>query len=110
MTECQIRAEDGSTRCPCATDDILRLLADTRRREIITTLESCDDDRMSLPRLRSQSTTGHADPDSWHRAIHHIHLPMLDDHGLIDYDSEAEHIRYYHCEQVTTALEALEAH
>ncbi|ELY47160.1 hypothetical protein DV706_02235 [Natronorubrum bangense] len=105
MNECQIVDEDGYARCTCDTDAVFRLLADARRRKLIAALESCEDDQLPLSKLIRQSTTDEqVDLEARKREFHHVHLPMLDDHGLIDYDSEADLIRYYHCELVADVL------
>ncbi|WP_240756803.1 DUF7344 domain-containing protein [Natronorubrum bangense] len=84
---------------------MFRLLADARRRKLIAALESCEDDQLPLSKLIRQSTTDEqVDLEARKREFHHVHLPMLDDHGLIDYDSEADLIRYYHCELVADVL------
>ncbi|QFU83100.1 DUF7344 domain-containing protein [Natronorubrum aibiense] len=110
MNERQTVADDGLTQYPCDVDDVFRLLANARRRELITALHTCDDDRIRLSRLRRQCTTGErADARAWERAVHHVHVPMLDDLGLVDYDADTETLRYYHYELIDDVLSAIDA-
>ncbi|SIR75914.1 DUF7344 domain-containing protein [Natronorubrum thiooxidans] len=110
MNECQIMDEDGVTQCACRTDDVLRLLADTRRRKFIAALESCEDGWIQVePLLRQTIPAGKTSLEAWTREFCHVHLPMLEDHGLIDYDSEDGLIRRYHCELVSDVLAVIDS-
>ncbi|WP_328821486.1 DUF7344 domain-containing protein [Natronorubrum halalkaliphilum] len=90
-------------------DEIFRLLCDSRRRRIVTTLEACERNRVQTPELLSWVTREEATVESWRRELYHVHLPMLDDVGLADYDRQDEMIRYYHCELVSDVLDVIDS-
>ncbi|TYL36519.1 hypothetical protein CV102_22110 [Natronococcus pandeyae] len=110
MSECPIVDEDGNVRCTCDVDDLLRLLADSRRREIVSALETHDDNWTDVENLQGTvlTTSGKANSSDLKTEIHHVHLPMLEDRGLIDYDRHSETIRYYRCDFVSNMLEAID--
>ncbi|WP_245549728.1 winged helix-turn-helix domain-containing protein [Natronococcus occultus] len=90
----------------CETDEVLRVLANARRREIVSVLEALDDNWITVDELaRAVSTTG----DEWRGELHHVHLPMLRDLGIVDYDRHGETVRYYRCDLVSSVLEAVDA-
>ncbi|RQG88028.1 ArsR family transcriptional regulator [Natrarchaeobius halalkaliphilus] len=110
MTECQIVDRDGVVRCVCEADEILRLLANGRRRQIIAFLESHEDDWARIETLIDDiSTTTTMTDDDWETEFHHVHAPMLEASGLIEYDGQNGTIRYYHCELVSTVVDVVNA-
>ncbi len=46
--------------------------------------------------------------DDWALELAHVHLPLLEDHGLVEYDARTETIRYYECELVSSVLGLIE--
>ena len=99
MSTCRIVDEDGTARSSCDLDDLFTLLATSHRRRLVTVLERTDDDWIARERLLSTvaATTG-VDERTLRRKFVHVHRPMLEDLGLIDYDDHSEAIRYYRCE------------
>lgn len=110
MNECPIRDEDGTASGTCETDEILRALADERRREIVSALEASASDRVEIDQLALETAADGREPrrDDWAGALHHVHLPVLRDAGLVDYDDRSGTIRYYRCRLVPAVLEAVE--
>ena len=111
MSECPITDEDGLVRCTCETDEILRLLADASRRRVIVLLENRDSNRIHVDRMAQQlsMTTDTKTIRGWKRNLHHRHLPMLEEVGLIEYDSQARVVRYFHCEAITNVLDVIDS-
>lgn len=81
-------------------DDAFRVLQDGRRRAILRFLiAEQNDDPIPLSTLAafvaaarcdgSESTAVGEVQERVRVALHHSHLPLLDDHGIIDYDSDA---------------------
>jgi len=87
-------------------DDVFGLLAERRRRfalhalldvdqgatdcetltRTVATREArADEEEYALPELRDRVT----------RALHHVHLPKLDDAGVVDYDARSRTVRYW---------------
>lgn len=92
----------------CTTDlesltVLFELLADRRRRYVLYYLQTASDDVVGFDAVVTQianwETSLETEPTNDHReeieiALHHNHLPKLEDHDIIDYDSESEMIRY----------------
>ena len=111
MPECSIVDDDGTVRCTCDTDVVLRLLADSRRRAIVAVLDGCDDNQMRVENLAAtlSTVTDRRETATWKTELHHVHLPTLDDGKIVDYDRESETVRYYECDLVSTVLGATDA-
>lgn len=75
----------------------LELLGHERRRRTIRILEADDastfDRRELARRIATAETDADAASDEFvrrvERSLHHKHLPMLDEYGVVDYDSDA---------------------
>jgi|GEM_PF-1041019 len=111
MTEFPITDNDGLVQCTCEIDELFRLFTDASRRRTIALLENLENNwirvgqmaqRLSMPRKDETAT-------DWERDLHHIHLPMLEDTGLIDYDRQGKVVRYYHCETVGEILSVIDS-
>ncbi|SER86295.1 hypothetical protein SAMN04489841_4734 [Natrinema salaciae] len=111
MIRCPIIDRDGVERCACNADDILGLLANARRRAVVSVLETTDDDWIGFDRLVAALSAETADvsAETWRIELHHVHLPMLEELGVIEYDGHAGTIRYYRCELLVDVLTAVEA-
>lgn len=108
MTERQIVDETGVVQSRCETGDVLRLLADSRRRRIVAALNQGEDDWVDVETLRRRVADDVESPVDWETELHHVTLPMLDDMGLVEYDRRSGAVRCYRCELVQRVLEATE--
>lgn len=87
-------------------DALIAALSDHYRRTIVAYMANSEQDRFSLDELAwelDDELDDHDDnpPDRSpgiekyaHVALHHRHLPKLDDVGLIEYDAEARLVEY----------------
>lgn len=96
-------------------DECLDLLADERRRQVLTHLRQATDSAMSFDDLLDAV---HGDvPDTGHQPrrhrdelaieLHHTHLPKLAANGLVEFEPRSGIVRYHHDEQVERVLDAL---
>ncbi|MFB1066294.1 ArsR family transcriptional regulator [Natrinema sp. H-ect4] len=110
MTRCPITDRDVVERCACDPGDILGLLADARRRAVVSALEAAEDDWTDFDRLVAVLSKGTPDvsAETWRIELHHVHFPALEARGVIEYDSRTEIVRYYRCDSVTDVLTAVE--
>lgn len=94
------RSDDGSDRyARIARDDAFHLLKDDRRRAVLRYLASGHKDGptpvstltafVAAVEHEDGSTSVGEIRERVHIALHHSHLPMLADHGVVDYDHEA---------------------
>ncbi len=109
MSRCQIVDHDGVERCTCEVNDILGLLANERRRAVVAVFEDAEDDWCSVDDLcRRVGKRTNTSPETVAMELHHVHLPQLEDCGVIEYDAASESVRYYHCELVSKVHTAVE--
>lgn len=94
------------------TEEVLRLVADEDRRHVIAALVDHPENVMSLGDLAGQvdvgpspSATGPQLADRSRAALHHDHLPRLDDAGLIEFDTRSDTVRYYPDDRVERLVE-----
>jgi DNA-binding transcriptional ArsR family regulator len=88
-----------------STDRTLQLLADEQRRELLRFLIETDKDVVTVDDLVAAAAG--PDPAETQRTrieIHHVHLPKLDDAGVVDYDPEHGLIRYRSAESIEQLL------
>lgn len=80
-----------------SVDDLFDVLTDVRRRHVLTILAGRDASMAVDALARTVAGRVHdADPASLdesrirdvHVALHHVHLPKLDEVGLVDYDRD----------------------
>ncbi|RDI71107.1 DUF7344 domain-containing protein [Halopelagius longus] len=82
-------------------DEYYRLLSDERRRIVLQTLTdlelplSVSELAREVAERETESDAGASVPEirSVETDLHHVHLPLLDDHGIVEYDWQANHIR-----------------
>lgn len=86
-------------------DDLLKLLADRRRRYVLYYLDDAEDDVVTLDELsdhvadRREAWSANTDGtgvvalERVRVGLHHNHLPRLADAGLIDYDGRTQTVR-----------------
>jgi hypothetical protein len=70
---------------------MLVLLADARRRAVVSALEAAEDDWMDFDRLVAvlSEETPDVSAETWRIELHHVHLPALEDRGVIVVESHA---------------------
>ncbi|QWC20191.1 hypothetical protein [Halorubrum sp. 2020YC2] len=110
-------------------DASLRLVSNGRRREILRGLRRGPTDTATveslIDRLRDGGGAGTAEADATTEAtatagavpsrerlsiqLVHTHLPKLSDHGVIDYDRDADEVRYRPDPHVEAVLDGLPA-
>lgn len=82
-------------------DQVVRVLADRQRRCVLESLKAATapvglaDLAVELAHRDSDAAAGASFDETARRMrirLHHCHLPMLDDAGLIDYDAENQHV------------------
>lgn len=82
------------------TDDLLDVLSDPIRRNVLTYPHDEDSDVVELAELADwvlAQDTNNLDyqQESMEIALHHTHLPKLAASGVIDYDSQSNTVRYH---------------
>ena len=78
-------------------DEYFRVLADERRRALVDVLRDRTEplsvaDLAAAVRPRSDGGLP-TDDEHFRITLHHTHLPLLDDVGIVDYDVEAKMVR-----------------
>ncbi|MDF9745046.1 DUF7344 domain-containing protein [Natrinema salsiterrestre] len=80
-------------------DDVYQSVANQRRRTVLTYLEEASDDAASLDQLvdhvvDQETHSPGPDRESVLIDLYHCQLPMLDEAGVIDFDSQTETVQY----------------
>ena len=75
-----------------------KLLADDQRRFVIESLQPVETTLGDLASSLDRVAQRYYDADAPARRnlrcrLHHVHLPMLDDAGLLEYDARTKHVR-----------------
>lgn len=91
-----------------------RLLADEQRRFVIESLRTArrgvdttlDELAAHLERAQQRTDGTDAECRNLRCRLHHVHLPMLADVGLLDYDAETKRVRLGQSWAVTETAEA----
>lgn len=111
MITCSIVDRSGTQVATCSADDVLRSLSNGRQREVITVLERMADDEIDRDRLRQRlaERANGGDEIDWRHELRHVHVPMLDELGIVTTDEANERIRYHQCELVSSVLDVLES-
>lgn len=85
--------DDGAVSLTTAFE----LLARAPRRQLLYWLHRRDDGAVSLDalaRLLDERDVDLPEPGGARVALHHVHLPKLDDAGVIEYDPDDGEVRY----------------
>lgn len=93
MVQSSQKYEDGGIEGVSVSDQH-RLLANERRRLLLEVLETRET-ATSLDSVAEDIATREGDESSTSRvalSLHHVHLPMLSQTGIIDYDPDAHEI------------------
>jgi len=90
--------------------DLLDALAHERRQRVCEVLAGADREFLPLDALSERVAARHesgadgaADPRTVRVELHHVHLPKLDEAGLIEYDHELNTV-YYENDPVVAAI------
>ena len=88
-------------------DMVFRALAHPIRRELLCLLHERDDTVVSGNGLSEQLADRVEDltQEEIHGNIYHVHLPCLDDTGVVEYDSRSDTVRYEEPEWLSTTIE-----
>lgn len=99
-----------------SVDAILSLLADHQRRDLLrhliespeqtATLEECVQHILQREEERTGQCPGHEQVET---ALHHIHLPKLEQTNILEYDSRSQVLRYRGHERLEAWLDRIEA-
>jgi DNA-binding transcriptional ArsR family regulator len=91
-----------------AIDDILEVVADPQRRDILSYLSSNSKTHCSVAELvdhlQSQATGADQSQHHLRARLHHVHLPNLQDVGLITYDAETQNVQYTENQKLESLL------
>ncbi|ELY65695.1 DUF7344 domain-containing protein [Natrinema versiforme] len=87
-------------RASIPSDSVLSAVASEHRRAVLRSLDRSDENAIAvsaLTELVAKALRNGAVPDDERRrirtALHHIHLPKLEDFGLLSYDIETGQVR-----------------
>ena len=113
MTKHPIVDEDGLVRATCDLESLFRLLANDRRRRVAATLEAMADDCIDLEEVfaavAAASDGGEVDREDWRVEFRHVHLPLFEDVGVLEYDEHTGTVRWYHCDVLVDVLDVVGA-
>ena len=107
-------------RVPISPDAVLLALADEHRRAVLRSLNSAMDQSLTFDMLVDQVAdlvcnegTTDVQRQRVRTALHHIHLPKMEECRLIDYDNKTKQVRTATGEmgqELLTVVESYEAH
>lgn len=102
--------DDGVPHTECTARDVLCALSEPRRRTVVGAVDAHEANWIDLDDLVAdvRARTDELSAEGWRRELRHAHLPMLDDIGLVDYDTTGDAVRRYDCELVSDVLAVLE--
>lgn len=100
---------------PDQIDRVLKLLRNKERRKIVEYFANSDADTASMEVLAAQlaglavETDGSVESstDATRTQLHHVHLPKLEDHGVVEYDTRTGDVRYHSDERVESIVASL---
>jgi DNA-binding transcriptional ArsR family regulator len=76
-------------------DEALRVLKSPERRRVLEHLDDESDGSTTVAELASQIACSESrDGQTFEARLHHVHLPKLEDYGVLEYDSRSNAIRY----------------
>ncbi|THE63439.1 ArsR family transcriptional regulator [Salinadaptatus halalkaliphilus] len=103
--------DEKPVQSPANPNEVLRLLANDRRRQIVTVLDAWNESVIHFEELQQQlsSEFESSDSDNWLLQLRHVHLPILEQAGLVEYDGRNRTIWYDDCELVTEVLTVIES-
>lgn len=103
----------SETRAP--PDELLRTLADGRRRRILDHLSETSERQERLPKVAAAVADGPgaseaANVPDLEISLHHAHLPALDRVGLVAYDPEDRTVSYTASDEAERLLTFVDEH
>ncbi|QLG26424.1 hypothetical protein HUG10_02215 [Halorarum halophilum] len=110
----RLRSDIGTSEGADTTGQLLRTLANERRRSVLATLRESEEEVASLADLTTELVRDDAEGketpveqrlERVAVSLHHAHLPKLEASGLVEYDEQAGVVRY----RGSTAADALVA-
>lgn len=104
MSDANCDPDKPDEQAPVDYDTMFEVLADKRRRLVLHHL--AEDQSAELDELvDSVCDSVESDPPDVSAALHHNHLPRLDDAGILEYDSRSGSVRYYEHEPLEGILD-----
>lgn len=96
-------------------DGLLELVADRRRRILIELLRRKGDGLTTIEELVAdldrdefaRNTDRPPDPEALAIRLHHIHIPKLEEFGLVEYELVSGNVRYLPNEELEAVLDSL---
>lgn len=92
---------------PGARDAVLRLIGNETRREVIRVLMKSEGEAMTIDDLAASTARPPERRDVAIR-LHHVHMPMLAEANLIEFEPKSGRVGYLGDEAVETMLDSLE--
>jgi len=93
-------------------DNTLRLIADERRRDMLYALENSDSDSFTYGEVIDEVIGGGEDVEDYREQLRvemtHVHLPKMEENGLVEYDDRSEVINYDPDEEIRELLGLVE--
>lgn len=95
---------------PASVDSLFDALSDRRRRSVVRCLMRRTDRAVDLETLDARlCRDASADPGDFEVPLRHVHLPKLDDVGIVAYDEDDGTVRYREQPAVESLLIAASA-
>lgn len=83
------------------TEAVFEALTDKRRQNVIVCLACSEQETMTINEVSEElATTPGSSVETIKTSLHHIHLPKLEEAGLVEYDERSEAIRYRSSESI----------
>lgn len=103
---------DDAKQIDCA----LRLLTSKERRKVIEYFDDNVTDTATVEELSVRlgrlvvepDGAGERATDAARAELHHVHLPKLEDYGVVEYDRRTGHVRYHPDERVEDIVQFLD--
>lgn len=100
---------NGVEHGECTAQNAFGVLANPYRRTTLAALDKYDASRIDVDELAADlADATDLTSDAWRRQLHRAHLPLLDNTGLVDYDTDNGTIRTYECTLISELLAVVE--
>ncbi|WP_227378574.1 DUF7344 domain-containing protein [Haladaptatus halobius] len=110
--------KDSSSSPDLSLDTIFDILSHSHRRYVLSYLSQTEDDLATVADLvafvsnhesEDETSVQRTQDDAVRVAMHHNHLPKLDDAGVIEFDTQSETIRYWAHPRLERCLSVINA-